>query len=107
MWPWEQALTVVLDSLLVRVYDNAGVPAAERKRAFSRAADILERVELSAAWLECPPPAVNCAVLSSPGAFGFTPWLDRDLSNGCAICPMKKSSARWSATSSMSACPRL
>jgi D-alanyl-D-alanine-carboxypeptidase/D-alanyl-D-alanine-endopeptidase len=31
-----------------------------------------------AAWLECPPPAVNCAVLSSPGAFGFTPWFDRD-----------------------------
>lgn len=31
-----------------------------------------------AAWLECPAPAVNCAVLSSPGAFGFTPWVDRD-----------------------------
>jgi serine-type D-Ala-D-Ala carboxypeptidase/endopeptidase len=31
-----------------------------------------------AAWLECAPPAVNCAVLSSPGAFGFTPWFDRD-----------------------------
>jgi D-alanyl-D-alanine-carboxypeptidase/D-alanyl-D-alanine-endopeptidase len=30
------------------------------------------------AWLECPPPAVNCAVLSSPGAFGFTPWVDRE-----------------------------
>ncbi len=30
-----------------------------------------------AAWLECPPPAVNCGVLSSPGAFGFTPWVDR------------------------------
>ena len=30
------------------------------------------------AWLECPPPATNCAVLSSPGAFGFTPWFDRD-----------------------------
>jgi D-alanyl-D-alanine-carboxypeptidase/D-alanyl-D-alanine-endopeptidase len=29
------------------------------------------------AWLECTPPAVNCAVLSSPGAFGFTPWVDR------------------------------
>ena len=26
----------------------------------------------------CPPPAANCAVLSSPGAFGFTPWVDRD-----------------------------
>jgi len=31
-----------------------------------------------AAWLECPPPATNCAVLSSPGAFGFTPWFDRE-----------------------------
>ena len=30
------------------------------------------------AWLECPPPAANCGVLSSPGAFGFTPWVDRD-----------------------------
>jgi hypothetical protein len=29
------------------------------------------------AWLECPPPASDCAVLSSPGAFGFTPWVDR------------------------------
>ena len=30
------------------------------------------------AWLECTPPAVNCGVVSSPGAFGFTPWVDRD-----------------------------
>jgi CubicO group peptidase (beta-lactamase class C family) len=30
-----------------------------------------------ASWLECPPPATNCAVQSSPGAFGFTPWVDR------------------------------
>lgn len=30
------------------------------------------------AWLECPPPASSCAVLSSPGAFGFTPWFDRN-----------------------------
>ena len=30
------------------------------------------------AWLECAPPAINCTVLSSPGAFGFTPWLDRE-----------------------------
>jgi D-alanyl-D-alanine-carboxypeptidase/D-alanyl-D-alanine-endopeptidase len=29
------------------------------------------------AWLECQPPAANCDVLSSPGAFGFTPWVDR------------------------------
>lgn len=31
-----------------------------------------------AAWLECPPPAANCPVISSPGAFGFTPWFDRE-----------------------------
>jgi D-alanyl-D-alanine-carboxypeptidase/D-alanyl-D-alanine-endopeptidase len=31
-----------------------------------------------ASWLECAPPAVGCNVISSPGAFGFTPWIDRD-----------------------------
>jgi CubicO group peptidase (beta-lactamase class C family) len=30
------------------------------------------------AWLECSTPQTGCAVISSPGAFGFTPWLDRD-----------------------------
>jgi len=29
------------------------------------------------AWLECSTPATGCATISSPGAFGFTPWLDR------------------------------
>lgn len=29
------------------------------------------------AWLECGTPATGCSVLSSPGAFGWTPWLDR------------------------------
>lgn len=29
------------------------------------------------AWLHCAAPASGCAVLSSPGAFGFTPWIDR------------------------------
>jgi len=29
------------------------------------------------AWLECATPATGCARISSPGAFGFTPWLDR------------------------------
>lgn len=30
------------------------------------------------AWLECTTPATGCAVVSSPGAFGWTPWVDRD-----------------------------
>jgi CubicO group peptidase (beta-lactamase class C family) len=30
------------------------------------------------AWLECATPAAGCQRLSSPGAFGFTPWIDRE-----------------------------
>lgn len=30
------------------------------------------------AWLQCTTPATGCASLSSPGAFGFTPWIDRE-----------------------------
>lgn len=30
-----------------------------------------------AAWLECATPTTGCTTISSPGAFGFTPWLDR------------------------------
>jgi CubicO group peptidase (beta-lactamase class C family) len=30
-----------------------------------------------AAWLECSTPATGCSAMSSPGAFGWTPWLDR------------------------------
>lgn len=29
-------------------------------------------------WLECETPATGCARISSAGAFGFTPWLDRE-----------------------------
>jgi serine-type D-Ala-D-Ala carboxypeptidase/endopeptidase len=29
------------------------------------------------AWLECDTPAAGCSTISSPGAFGFTPWIDR------------------------------
>ncbi len=31
-----------------------------------------------ASWLLCDTPATGCAALASPGAFGFTPWYDRD-----------------------------
>jgi D-alanyl-D-alanine-carboxypeptidase/D-alanyl-D-alanine-endopeptidase len=30
------------------------------------------------AWLDCNTPQTGCNQISSPGAFGFTPWLDRD-----------------------------
>jgi len=31
-----------------------------------------------ASWLICDTPAAGCAALASPGAFGFTPWYDRE-----------------------------
>jgi CubicO group peptidase (beta-lactamase class C family) len=30
------------------------------------------------AWLECTTPATGCQDITSPGAFGFTPWIDRE-----------------------------
>lgn len=30
------------------------------------------------AWLECATPATGCQAISSPGAFGWTPWIDRE-----------------------------
>lgn len=30
------------------------------------------------AWLDCATPQTGCQQISSPGAFGFTPWIDRD-----------------------------
>ena len=30
------------------------------------------------AWLECVPARLACPVVSSPGAFGWTPWYDRE-----------------------------
>ena len=63
---------VIVDSLLVRVYDTAGLPSADRKRAFARAGGILARVEIDAAWLECPAGAFTrsspvCGAPPAPG----------------------------------------
>jgi D-alanyl-D-alanine-carboxypeptidase/D-alanyl-D-alanine-endopeptidase len=30
------------------------------------------------AWLDCDHPDTGCSDVSSPGAFGFTPWIDRE-----------------------------
>jgi hypothetical protein len=44
-----------------------------------------------AAWLECTTPQAGCQSISSPGAFGFTPWIDRQ-SGYYAILGMELSS---------------
>lgn len=45
---------VILDSLTVRIYDNAGVLAGDRARAITRANEILSRADLTVDWRDCP-----------------------------------------------------
>lgn len=62
---------VILDSLSVRIYDNAGVLAAGRARAVKRATEILSRADLAIDWKDCSPNGVlvraACARPPEPG----------------------------------------
>lgn len=62
---------VILDSLRVRVYDNAGVLAAYRSRAVSHANDIIGRAGLAVVWHDCPARAALIkAACASPASGG-------------------------------------
>lgn len=52
---------VVPDGLVIRVYDNAGIPASDRTRAIARAREILTLAEVDAEWLDCPARGVKAA----------------------------------------------
>jgi hypothetical protein len=45
---------VILDGLVIRIYDNAGILANERARAISRADSILSRADIDVEWIDCP-----------------------------------------------------
>src|SRR5919109_687512 len=65
------ASAVIDDSLLVRIYDNAGILGNELSSALRTTHDILRRADLSADWVQCrarsdgPVPAVCDQPLSS------------------------------------------
>jgi hypothetical protein len=65
------ASAVIDDSLLVRIYDNAGILAGELASALRTTHDILRRADLSVDWVQCrarrdgPVPAVCDQPLSS------------------------------------------
>jgi hypothetical protein len=65
------ASAVIDDSLLVRIYDNAGVLASELTAALRTTHDILRRADLAVDWVQCrarrdgPVPAVCDQPLSS------------------------------------------
>ena len=61
---------VILDTLIVRVYDNAGVLAADRARAMKDATSILAHADLNVRWRDCPARGRShsaCLALPSPG----------------------------------------
>lgn len=57
---------IVLDALVVRVYDNAGVRAADRSAALKQAAEILFRAEIDVEWLTCPARSESWACARPP-----------------------------------------
>ena len=62
---------VILDSLAVRIYDNAGILATGRVRAIERANEILGRADVSVDWRDCPASGVLArGVCSAPPARG-------------------------------------
>ena len=48
------AAAMILDSLVVRIYDNTGMAANARSRALTRAGNILNRADVDVEWLDCP-----------------------------------------------------
>jgi hypothetical protein len=59
---------IILESLTVRVYDNAGILAGDRARAIKRANDILSRADLAIVWRDCSIAREGvCATAPSPG----------------------------------------
>ena len=57
---------VIPDSLMIRIYDNAGILAGDRARAISRAREILSRAELDIEFLDCPARGAKAAVCTVP-----------------------------------------
>lgn len=48
---------VIIDSILVRIYDNAGVVVSDLNDALKQSREILRRAEVSVDWVQCPAPA--------------------------------------------------
>ena len=45
---------VIIDSILVRIYDNAGVLPSDLNEALKQSREILRRAEVSVDWVQCP-----------------------------------------------------
>ena len=57
---------VIIDSILVRVYDNAGVPPADLTEALKQSYEILRRAEVTVDWAQCPAHGSVPAICATP-----------------------------------------
>ena len=46
---------IILDTITIRIYDNAGVPPGDRAKALKTAGSILSRADLEPTWVVCTP----------------------------------------------------
>jgi hypothetical protein len=62
-WAPVARAAIILNDVVVRVYDNTGLPDAVRRTSLTRAAEIFARAEVEIGWVHCP---ARCGRAPSP-----------------------------------------
>jgi hypothetical protein len=62
-WAPVARAAIILDDVVVRVYDNTGLPDVIRRTSLTRAAEIFARAEVEIGWVHCP---ARCGRAPSP-----------------------------------------
>jgi hypothetical protein len=62
-WAPVARAAIILDDVVVRVYDNTGLPDVIRRASLTRAAEIFARAEVEIGWVHCP---ARCGRAPSP-----------------------------------------
>ena len=61
--PAAAGAAIILNDVVVRVYDNTGLPSVVRRTSLTRAAEIFARAEVEIGWVHCP---AHCGRAPSP-----------------------------------------
>jgi hypothetical protein len=62
-WAPAAKAAIILNDVVVRVYDNTGLPDMVRRTSLTRAAEIFARAEVEIGWVHCP---ARCSRAPSP-----------------------------------------
>ena len=63
VWAPATKAAIILNDVVVRVYDNTGLPDTIRRTSLTRAAEIFARAEVEIGWVHCP---ARCGRAPSP-----------------------------------------